>query len=225
MKPNFNKLHNSIPNILPLPIAVILNNTYDTYIYIHTHTQLSYNSVPNILPVSVPTAVFLNLYDVYMHITRTHTQTPMYTYMYVFACCNNPTSTHTHGVTGIPHWAFCPAPEPVQHHVPQSPPAGDGSPATPLPPSCTVVESGHCWPLPPGGALPPVDLPAVMDKQHRGVSWNPDKEDKRGKMAKWLWHWTSDQENCRLESWLWQLQEPSPHIWFSIASQGAGVSV
>lgn len=71
--------------------------------YTHTYTQLSYNSVPNILPVSVPTAVFLNLYDVYMHITCTHTKTPMYTYMYVFACCNNSTSTHTQRVTGIPH--------------------------------------------------------------------------------------------------------------------------
>ena len=101
MKPNFNKLHNSIPNILPLPIAVILNNTYDTniYIYTHTHTQLSYNSVPNILPVSVPTAVFLNLYDVYMHITHTHTQKLLciHTCMYLHAATTPPLHTHTRG--------------------------------------------------------------------------------------------------------------------------------
>ena len=189
----------------------------------HMYTQASYNSVPNILPVSVPTAVFLNMYDVYMHIT--HTQRNSYVYMYVFAFCNNSTSIYTHRVTDIPHWEFCPVPEPIQHRVPQSPPAGDGSHATPLPLSCTIVESGHCWPLPPGGALPPVDQPAVMDKQHRSVSRSLDEEDRRGKMAKWLWHWTSDQESCRLESWLWQLWEPSPHLWFSTASQGAGVSV
>ena len=99
MKPNLNKLHNSIPNILPLPIAVILNNTYDTYIsiydvYTHIHTtelqfcpkypacQCAYSSL------------FKPVWCIHAHYMHTHKNS--YVYIHVCICMLQQLHLYTH---------------------------------------------------------------------------------------------------------------------------------